>query len=81
MEIILSLAVNLLAAGLKKFVPVVGTLSKPVLRFIVLVLSFGVTIGNAAVNGEMVDASVSQVFVEGLATFLASQGFYLLGKK
>jgi hypothetical protein len=80
MEIILALVVNLVTAGSKRALPVIGQLSTPYLRLIVAILSFAAVLGNAALSGGTVDAGSVDTLVSAINVFAVSQGAFFLSK-
>lgn len=51
-----------------------------VLKLVVVVLSFGATVGTAALNGSEVDAGTISTLAETVLVFVASTGFYYWSK-
>lgn len=72
-----------ITSGVKKFVVSYnwGTGQRNVvLKFVVLVLSFGAAVGTASINGGEVDPSVVSTLATGIITFVAATGFYYWSK-
>lgn len=80
-------AVAIVTQGVKWFINKATNLSwnpilyKTTLRFIVVLLSFGVAIGNAILSGDGPDASSIQTFVEALLVFLSTTGTFFFFKQ
>ena len=75
--------VFLLAGSIKKFklIEVLRKgVKKPLLRIIVIGLSFGAVLGEAALKGNEVDPVSVEVFVQAAMVFLTSTGGYYLTK-